>query len=107
MGVFRVTHGHNYGLRVRLRQSLLIMTRSEAVYNWGFPSGTQNDKHNRRGWSQTGTRWRVDSELLQMPGHGQANDDDAGHNPVNDEHFQGIGLQVANEPGDGRIAHNR
>jgi len=45
--------------------------------------------------------------LLKMPSIRQGDHDDANHDPIDDKHPQSVGLQVANEPGDGGVAHDR
>src|SRR5208283_4203546 len=49
----------------------------------------------------------VPAWLLKMPRVSQGNNDDTNHNPVDDKHLQSVGLQIANEPCDRGVTHNR
>src|ERR1700689_2739691 len=46
-------------------------------------------------------------QLLKMPHVRQGDHDDANHDTVDDKYPQSIGLQVANEPCDGGVTHDR
>src|SRR5580700_1288629 len=50
---------------------------------------------------------RVSRRLLEVPEIRQGDHDHAKYNTVDDEHPQTVGLQVANEPGDGSVTNNR
>ena len=45
--------------------------------------------------------------LLQMPHQRHADDDNARHDPVNNESSQAIRLQISNQPGDRNVSNQR
>src|SRR5580693_9610321 len=53
------------------------------------------------------TNASMPTRLLEMPRICQGDHDDANHDPVDEKHPQSVGLQVANEPGDSGVTHDR
>lgn len=72
-------------------------------------STVRPSQHRLSGTSRHGIRAGANNAdcLLQVPQDGEAYDNYACNDPVNDKGLQRVGLQVPNEPGDGGVAHNR
>src|SRR5580693_645492 len=78
---------------------------------WNKPSALPEPVMGRSGvasaLSSIKTSASVPTWLLKMPHVCQGDYDNANDDPVDDKHPQGVELQIANEPGDGGVTHNR